>query len=102
RPAGATLPPAPDPPGGHGRSPGWNPAVPSVRRRARGRKMRPCRAAARSGNCASTPRSSRRSVSLIRLEGIVREVGTFVILDQVTAAIAPGERVGLVGPNGAG
>ncbi len=41
-------------------------------------------------------------MSLIRLEGVVREVGTFVILDQITAAIAPGERVGLVGPNGAG
>jgi len=41
-------------------------------------------------------------VSLVRLDGVVREVGTFVILDQVTAAIAPGERIGLVGPNGAG
>ena len=41
-------------------------------------------------------------MSLIRLEGVVREIGTFVILDQITAAIAPGERVGLVGPNGAG
>ncbi len=41
-------------------------------------------------------------MSLVRLEGVVREIGTFVILDQVTAAIAIGERVGLVGPNGAG
>ncbi len=41
-------------------------------------------------------------MSLVRLEGVVREIGTFVILDQVDAAIAVGERVGLVGPNGAG
>ena len=41
-------------------------------------------------------------MSLVRLEGVVREVGTFVILDQVTGAVAPGERIGLVGPNGAG
>ena len=41
-------------------------------------------------------------MSLVRLEGVVREVGTFVILDRIDAAIAPGERVGLVGPNGAG
>ena len=41
-------------------------------------------------------------MSLIRFAGVVREIGTFVILDQVDAAIAPGERIGLVGPNGAG
>ena len=41
-------------------------------------------------------------MSLVRLEGVVREIGTFVILDQVTGAVAPGERIGLVGPNGAG
>ena len=41
-------------------------------------------------------------MSLVRLEGVVREIGTFVILDRIEAAIAPGERVGLVGPNGAG
>jgi ATP-binding cassette, subfamily F, member 3 len=41
-------------------------------------------------------------MSLIRLSGVVREIGTFVILDRVDAAIAIGERVGLVGPNGAG
>jgi ATP-binding cassette subfamily F protein 3 len=41
-------------------------------------------------------------MSLVRLEGVVREIGTFVILDRIDAAIAAGERVGLVGPNGAG
>ncbi len=41
-------------------------------------------------------------MSLVRLSGVVREVGTFVILDRVDAAIAVGERVGMVGPNGAG
>jgi ATP-binding cassette, subfamily F, member 3 len=41
-------------------------------------------------------------MSLVRLEGVVREIGTFVILDRIDAAIAVGERVGLVGPNGAG
>ncbi len=41
-------------------------------------------------------------MSLVRLEGVVREIGTFVILDRIDIAIAPGERVGLVGPNGAG
>ena len=40
-------------------------------------------------------------MSLIRLEGVVREIGTFVILDQVTAAIAPGEQVWLVRPGAA-
>ena len=51
---------------------------------------------------AARPRRRARRVSLVRLDGVVREVGTFVILDQVTAAVAPGERIGLVGPNGAG
>ncbi len=41
-------------------------------------------------------------MSLVRLAGVVREIGTFVILDGVDAAIGAGERVGLVGPNGAG
>ncbi len=41
-------------------------------------------------------------MSLVRLDGVVREVGTFVILDHVTVAVAPGERIGVVGPNGAG
>ena len=41
-------------------------------------------------------------MSLVRLSGVVREVGTFVILDGIHAAIAVGERVGMVGPNGAG
>jgi ATP-binding cassette, subfamily F, member 3 len=41
-------------------------------------------------------------VSILRLTGVRREVGTFVILDGIDAAIALGDRIGLVGPNGAG
>jgi ATP-binding cassette subfamily F protein 3 len=41
-------------------------------------------------------------MSIIRLDGVRREIGTFVILDGIEAAIAAGERIGLVGPNGAG
>jgi ATP-binding cassette, subfamily F, member 3 len=41
-------------------------------------------------------------MSIVRLEGVVREVGDFVILDHVDAAIAAGDRIGVVGPNGAG
>ncbi|HEY7522774.1 MAG TPA: ABC-F family ATP-binding cassette domain-containing protein [Candidatus Limnocylindrales bacterium] len=41
-------------------------------------------------------------MSLVRLAGIRREIGTFTILDGIDAAIADGDRIGLVGPNGAG
>src|SRR6478735_6763144 len=41
-------------------------------------------------------------MSILRLEHVRREVGTFVILDEITAAIAVDDRIGLVGPNGAG
>jgi ATP-binding cassette subfamily F protein 3 len=41
-------------------------------------------------------------MSIVRLDGVSREVGDFVILDHVDAAIAAGDRIGLVGPNGAG
>ncbi len=41
-------------------------------------------------------------MSILRLAGVTREVGTFVILDQIDAAVALGDRIGLVGPNGAG
>ena len=41
-------------------------------------------------------------MSLLRLSNVTREIGTFVILDEINAAIAVGERVGIVGPNGAG
>jgi ATP-binding cassette, subfamily F, member 3 len=41
-------------------------------------------------------------MSVLRLAGVTREVGTFVILDGIDAAIAMGDRIGLVGPNGAG
>jgi len=41
-------------------------------------------------------------MSILRLEGVVREVGDFVILDRVDAVVSAGDRIGLVGPNGAG
>ena len=41
-------------------------------------------------------------MSILRFEKITREIGTFVILDEIDAAIALGDRIGLVGPNGAG
>ena len=41
-------------------------------------------------------------MSILRLTGVSREVGTFVILDSIDASIALGDRIGLVGPNGAG
>jgi ATP-binding cassette, subfamily F, member 3 len=41
-------------------------------------------------------------MSILRLEAVTRDVGTFVILDSITAAVALGDRIGLVGPNGAG
>ena len=41
-------------------------------------------------------------MSILRLSGVTREVGTFVILDSIEAAIALGDRIGLVGPNGGG
>ena len=47
-------------------------------------------------------RPGARLMSLVRLDGVTREVGDFVILDRVSAAIAAGDRIGLVGPNGAG
>jgi ATP-binding cassette subfamily F protein 3 len=41
-------------------------------------------------------------MSILRLSGVRREVGTFVILESIDAAIALGDRIGLVGPNGGG
>ncbi len=41
-------------------------------------------------------------MSILRLEGVHREVGDFTILDHVDASVAHGDRIGLVGPNGAG
>lgn len=41
-------------------------------------------------------------MSILRLSGVTREVGTFVILDAIYASIALGDRIGLVGPNGSG
>ena len=41
-------------------------------------------------------------MSILRLDRVRREVGTFVILDDITAAVAVDDRIGLVGANGAG
>ena len=41
-------------------------------------------------------------MSILRLTGVTREIGTFVILDAIDVSIALGDRIGLVGPNGAG
>ncbi len=41
-------------------------------------------------------------MSILRMTGVSREVGTLVILDAIDASIALGDRIGLVGPNGAG
>jgi ATP-binding cassette subfamily F protein 3 len=41
-------------------------------------------------------------MSIVRLEGVRREIGDLVILDSVSAVLARGDRVGLVGANGAG
>ena len=41
-------------------------------------------------------------MSILRLTGVTREIGTFVILAGIDASIAMGDRIGLVGPNGAG
>jgi ATP-binding cassette subfamily F protein 3 len=41
-------------------------------------------------------------VSILRLVGVTREVGTLRILDGLDVAVPAGARIGLVGPNGAG
>jgi len=41
-------------------------------------------------------------VAILRFEAVRREIGTFVILDGISAAMAHGDRVGLVGANGSG
>ena len=41
-------------------------------------------------------------MAILRFEAVRREIGTFVILDGISAAIAHGDRVGLVGVNGSG
>ena len=41
-------------------------------------------------------------MSILRFQKVTREVGDFVILDGIEAAIALGDRIGLVGPNGGG
>src|SRR5215207_534925 len=39
---------------------------------------------------------------LLRTENLTKRYGTFTALDRLTFAVAPGEVVGLLGPNGSG
>ena len=41
-------------------------------------------------------------MAILRFDAVRREIGDFVILDQVSATVAHGERIGLVGANGSG
>ena len=41
-------------------------------------------------------------MAILRLSAVRREIGTLVILDSINAAIAHGDKIGLVGANGAG
>ena len=41
-------------------------------------------------------------MAILRLSGVRREIGTFVILDSINAAVAHTDHIGLVGANGAG
>ncbi|QYU67559.1 ABC transporter ATP-binding protein [Leptolyngbya sp. 15MV] len=40
--------------------------------------------------------------ALMEADGIVKRFGAFTALDGVTLRVAPGERVGVIGPNGSG
>ena len=42
------------------------------------------------------------SASLLKVESLTKSFGGFVALDGVSVAVAPGERLGLIGPNGSG
>ncbi len=41
-------------------------------------------------------------MSILRLAGVAREIGAFVIIEGIEVAMAVGDRIGLIGPNGAG
>src|SRR5258706_9497910 len=40
--------------------------------------------------------------SLLKVSGVSKHLGGFTALSEVSLAIAPGERFGLIGPNGSG
>ena len=42
------------------------------------------------------------AASLLKVENLTKSFGGFVALDTVSVAVAPGERLGLIGPNGSG
>ncbi|MCA8928190.1 MAG: ATP-binding cassette domain-containing protein, partial [Alphaproteobacteria bacterium] len=39
---------------------------------------------------------------ILQVEGVVKRFGGFTALDGIDLALAPGERLGLIGPNGSG
>ena len=80
---------------------GLTPAEAERGRDAASRTERTKRAAA-TRRAAARDSMGARPMSILRLTGVTREIGTFVILDGIDASIALGDRIGLVGPNGAG
>ena len=54
------------------------------------------------GNSAQAAPYTRCTMPLLTLANVTCAFGTQVVLDEVTLAIAPGEKIGLIGRNGSG
>src|SRR5690554_5739495 len=55
-----------------------------------------------SGSAPSTPDAREDHVAVLRARGLVVEVAGTTLVERVDIAVRPGEKVGLVGRNGAG